>query len=261
MSIYTEEDPEAQGADAIFTSVNDFIKWVEALMNHPGVPINDKMYQGLVELRSFSSPGAKHLDPYTSPTFYTAGLEIYYYKGHAVVGHDGHDSGYASFFFFIPDLHFGAAMLGNSDGASDLFPHLAKELVHGVVDANSSKRHNMDWQSAHALALKRTESRNKPPASIPLPQETPIGKYVGNYSNSGYHQMVLEIRNDNLFINATDRSMGFTLTFEHISNQTEYVAHWSDWQEGGYDTMKASFVFEGDHVVQMDWIWRKICQA
>jgi CubicO group peptidase (beta-lactamase class C family) len=251
LSIYTPEDPEAQGADAIFTSVNDFIKWVEALMDHPGVPINDKMYRGLTEMRSFSNPGAENLDPYTSTTFYTAGLEIYYYKGYAVVGHDGHDSGYASFFFFVPDLHFGAVILGNSDGANDLAPYLAKELVYEVVGAKSSERNTMDWKLAHALVPNRTESRYEPPASTPLPQETPIGTYVGNYSNQGYHEMVVEIKDGSLFVNATERSMGFTLTFEHIANQTEYIAHLSDWQEGGDDPVKAIFVFEGDHVVKM----------
>jgi CubicO group peptidase (beta-lactamase class C family) len=251
LSIYTAEDPEAQGAGGIFTSVNDFIKWVEALMNHPGVPINDNMYRGLLEMRTFSNPGSENLDPYTSTTFYTAGLEIYYYKGYAVVDHDGHDNGWGSYFFFVPDLHFGAVILGNSDGAYPLSAYLAKELLYEVIDAKSLERNTTDWQLAHALVLNRTEGKDKPPASTPLPLETPIGTYVGKYSNQGYHEMVVEIKDGSLFVNASDRSFGFTLTFEHIANQTEFIAHLSDWQEGGDDPLKAIFVFEGDHVVKM----------
>jgi hypothetical protein len=83
-----------------------------------------------------------------------------------------------------------------------------------------------------------------------VPQETPLETYVGKYSNLGYHEMVVEIKDDPLFINAPERSMGFTITFEHTANQSVHRPL-SDWQEGGDDPLKASFVFKGDHVVKM----------
>jgi hypothetical protein len=66
--------------------------------------------------------------------FYITRLEIYYYKGYAVVGYNNYDSGYASFFFFISNLHFGTIILRNLDRANKLISYLAKELVYKVIN-------------------------------------------------------------------------------------------------------------------------------
>lgn len=63
--------------------------------------------------------------------------------------------------------------------------------------------------------------------------------------------MKVDINDDALFIDATDRSMAFTLTFEHERDQTQYMAHLSDFWEGGDDLIPAEFVFDGDRVVKM----------
>jgi len=64
--------PESQGAGSIITSANDFIKWVRALVDREH-PISDRVYRGLVRLRSFPNPNAIRLKPHTSPAMYAAG--------------------------------------------------------------------------------------------------------------------------------------------------------------------------------------------
>ena len=113
------DTPESQGAGSIVTSVNDFIKWIKALINHED-PITDELYKGLTRMRSFTNPDANWLKPHTSPVAYAAGLEVWFYRGHMVVGHDGGIVGFGSRFFFLPRLGFGVVILGNASG---VFPH------------------------------------------------------------------------------------------------------------------------------------------
>lgn len=72
--------PEGQGAGSIISSVNDYIKWVQALIHHK-LPINGPLYRGLVRLRSIVSPKGRRLRPHSSPAIYAAGMEVYYYRG------------------------------------------------------------------------------------------------------------------------------------------------------------------------------------
>jgi hypothetical protein len=83
------------------------------------------------------------------------------------------------------------------------------------------------------------------------PQETPLNAYIGKYWHPGYHALTVEIKGDKLFIDATDRSMGFTLTFDHVCEQTKYTAHLSDFLEGGDDPVQAEFRFEDGKAVKM----------
>lgn len=80
----------------------------------------------------------------------------------------------------------------------------------------------------------------------PQPQKTPLDAYTGEYWNKGYRLFTVQVKDDKLFIDATDRSMGFTLILEHICDQTKYIAHMSDFLEGGDDPLIAEFKFEGD---------------
>ncbi|KAB5525508.1 hypothetical protein GE09DRAFT_1194602 [Coniochaeta sp. 2T2.1] len=128
--VQSPDCPESQGAGSIITSVDDLIRWVKCLMYHEQ-PINSAVYHGLVRTRSFANPGAENLKPFTSPVFCAAGLEVYYYRGHMVVGHDGEIPGFSSRFIFLPDLKFGAVILGNSQGVV----HVANEICHQLVDA------------------------------------------------------------------------------------------------------------------------------
>ncbi|KAF4979799.1 hypothetical protein FZEAL_4059 [Fusarium zealandicum] len=90
--------------------------------------------------------------------------------------------------------------------------------------------------------------RRRKPSRDP---EMPLNAYIGSYWNPGYHGMEVEIKNNSLFIDATDRSPRLTLTFERESDQTKYIAHLSDYWEGGDDSLAAEFVFRGDRVVKM----------
>jgi hypothetical protein len=268
--------PEGQGAGSIITSVNDFIKWVKALLNRED-PINQKVYEGLTRMRAFVNPNATRRKRYTSPVAYAAGLDIYYYRGHMIVGHNGVTSGWGSRFFFLPDFEFGSVIVGNSEGANSVASILVRRLVDnflGVEDDttnhNTTKNKtktktpapfcsiNVRPKSKVNHAVKKNEKHHKSKenghssqSSAPQPQELSLSAYIGGYWNPGYHDLVVQIKDGVLFVDATDRSMGFTLKFEHVSNGTQYNAHLSDRLDGGDDLVKAEFVIENGRVMKL----------
>ncbi|KAH6894693.1 beta-lactamase/transpeptidase-like protein [Thelonectria olida] len=289
--IPSQDCPEGQGAGSVISSANDFIKWVKGLMNREG-PINENVYQGLLRLRSFKNPNARKLKPFTSPAFYAAGLEIYYYRGHAVVWHNGSVAGFGSRFFFLPDFSFGAVILGNSEGVGPVGAMLAQELIDEVLQVPATERSHQNQgprvregtqenlavrpkknknkkqgqpkpkvmsdkaeKGAAASAAREGMENAKPKGVVGLkdkePQEIALDAYTGVFWHAGYRGMMVEVNDGRLFIDASDRSLGFTLTFAHQSGQTKYTAHLRDLLEDGDDPVAAEFVIEDGKVVRM----------
>ncbi|KAJ4209590.1 hypothetical protein NW759_013444 [Fusarium solani] len=264
--------PEGQGAGSVISSANDLIKWIKAIVNQDG-PINENVYQGLTKERSYREPKGGKLKPHTSPTKYTAGMEVYWYRGHAVYGHNGVVSGFGSRFIFLPEFKFGAVVLGNAEGTNPVAAQLFRDLIDEVIGVAKEERVQLlDKQTVvkgrqggklkkktqgnqrnegGSIAKKPKEKQKDNRSESAQPQTRPLGQYTGYYWNAGYHGMKVEIKDDALFINATDRSMAFTLVFEHQRDQTKYIAHLSDLWEGGDDLIPAEFVFDGDKAVKM----------
>ncbi|KAJ9264739.1 hypothetical protein DTO195F2_2190 [Paecilomyces variotii] len=231
--LQTPDSPEAQGAGFIITSVNDYIRWVRAMINHEG-PITEGIYNGLVKSRIFQNPEAENLNPLTSPSVYAAGWEIFYYRGHMVVSHDGADPGFGTIHFFLPGFKFGGAIFGNSSDGGIVAAIVMRELIDEVLRVPRAER--PDWNKI--VSAENSEGKNSdeeklrqklsPGIQEPQPQKTPLDAYTGEYWNKGYRLFTVEVKDGKLFIDATDRSMGFTLTLEHICDQTKYIAHMSE---------------------------------
>ena len=277
--------PEGQGAGSIISSANDFIKWVKALLHHEE-PINDRVYQGLTKMRSIVNPNARRLKTHTTPANYTAGMEVYYYRGNMVVGHDGNIPGFSSRFIFMPDQKFGAVVMGNSTGAGSAATTIMRMLMDEVLGisfedrllqmAIGSKRkeprrsrlgqskeqsESQSVQQNHTTEMrqnrkdiKKEKGKETPPRfgqkqgeklkndSKNSPQGISPEAYVGSYWNAGYHTLTVLIKDGQLFIDATDRSMGFTITFEHFNDQAECIARLKDDVELTDSLVNAKFV-------------------
>ncbi|KAI9038708.1 alpha-amylase [Aspergillus affinis] len=276
--------PEAQGAGSVISSANDFIKWVKALMNREG-PINERVYRGLTRTRTIMDPAMRRLKPHTSPALYAAGLEVYFYRGQLMIGHLGAVAGFAGRFFFLPGLDFGAVILGNAEGTVPIGAILARKLIDTVLKVpeidhpclltprNTTSGVNTSRPRNTGKNKKATSKAEKEKHDKPQPQGFPLQAFVGTYHEPGYHQLTVEIKDERLFIDATDRSFGFTLTFEykgdgdHASEYMgdgdhaweykdrihafSYVAHLSDFLEGGDEPLEAVFICRGDKVLSL----------
>lgn len=259
ITFQTPDCPEGQGAGSIMTTSADFILWVKALLRKES-PLNERTVASLTKLRSFVNPSARRTKPFSSPPFYTAGMEVTYYRGAAQVGHDGNIPGFASRFAFLPDHDFGVVVMANANSAAPVASALIRELVDEILKVPVLERPRPQIPKAKAKkAPKKDLPIREKPAAAPEkkkrtpknPQERALEDYVGVFNNKGYHDMTVEIKDDELFIDATDRGMGFTLTFEHVKDQTEYKAHLWDALEGGDDLVDAEFVVEDGKIVKM----------
>jgi hypothetical protein len=261
-----QQCPEAQGAGSIITSANDYIKCVKALMNHDS-PFTEDMYKHIIKPRIIENPsgaGREAEDTMSSYSMYALGWSTRFYRGHMIVEHDGGISGHGSTQFFIPSQKFAAVIFGNSSGAQDLTSVLANELIDEVLEVPTTER--PDWNAR----FKRVDDRgdeNRREEQLRLEKslhpnfngtydlmETPLSAYTGEYWSKGYHTMVLEVKDGNLFISAYDRSMPFYLTFEHIYGETKFVARLHDGFDDGGDVgwpIHAEFVFTEGKVKQM----------
>lgn len=260
-SLPPQNCPEAQGAGSVISSGNDFIKWVKALLYHEG-PITEKVYNGLTTMRSIVNPHGRRLRAHTTPAIYAAGMEIYYYRGVQVIGHDGREPGFASRFAFVPALRFGVVVLGNSAGAGNAATVVIRALMDEILGVAVEERPSYNKKgSGKKKKLKdlpintKVQQPNRPEKkrnedSRP-PQTTPLEAYVGDYWNPGYRNMTVQIKDEQLFVDATDRSMGFTLTFHHVKGQTEYTAMLTDEVELTDEPVDAEFVFKDGKAIKM----------
>lgn len=259
--------PEGQGAGSVITSANDLIKWVKALVNHEG-PINDRVYQGLVRTRTFNNPDCKFLKKYTSPVAYAAGVGVYFYRGQQVVSHDGMVPGFASRILFLPEFKFGVVFLGNSIGVGAVAGVLTKELLDEVLQVSVEERPNRKPGKNAARREEHKDRRASEPQvetpsqagelqgndawpGKPLPEGIDLDVYTGKFENTGYHSMKVELRNGGLFIDAMDRSMAFTATFEHVSDGTKFIAHFRNPLYDEDDPFDAEFVLKDGKAVRL----------
>lgn len=250
--------PEGQGAGSIVTSVVDYIKWVKALMNKEG-PVDQEVYKGLVKMRTIVAPEEDDDDddakPMTSPLIYAAGLEIYHYRGHQVIGHDGGICGFGSWFFFVPTLRLGGAMFGNASEASDVGAVLSREMIDEVLGVPAADRPDWDRRQFDNLQkYEEGEEEVKKRATLSgarEPQKMPLDAYAGEYWNPGYKGMTVAVKDGKLFTDATDRSFGYTLVYEHVREQTEYIARLIPMLTDSEELIEAKFEFRNNKATRL----------
>jgi CubicO group peptidase (beta-lactamase class C family) len=121
------EAREGVGAGSIITSIEDHIKWVQALTTP----------------RTIMDDDIADLYPYCSPSLYALGLETHWYRGHQIVVHEGSVSGFGSIQLFVPSVDFGLCILGNASVMEDLGDILARELVDAALQVLLAER--PDW--------------------------------------------------------------------------------------------------------------------
>jgi hypothetical protein len=227
------DSPEGQGAGSIVTSAADYIKYVQALL-HNRHPISADMRKALIQPRIMIDTDGNDPDPFCSPELYCLGLGTYYYRGHQVVIHEGLIDGFGSSHFLLPAHGFGAVILGNADGAEQITWILARELIDAALGIPEADK--PDWAALQAEKLAKDdrntgneleELRQRLKFDQGLEEPVPaLNAFAGNYINPGYGTFIVEIRNEGLYIDATDRGFPCTFTFEHVRT-------WQDADEKG----------------------------
>ncbi|KAK9446081.1 beta-lactamase family protein [Metarhizium brunneum] len=259
LTFMTPDSPEAQGAGSVVSSVNDYIKYVKAMMNKEG-PFTEAVYRGIVKPRIIISPDDAP-KPFSSPPLYATGWEVHHYRGHMIFVHDGCISGSSTSHFFVPELKFGGAIFGNSDHACFVAEILMQEFLDELLGVAQDQR--VDWEGVvhESIPEKKMGSEEKvieeerqkrcPGIKESEPQSVPLDTYTGEYRNPGWGSLMMQIRDDRLFIDCSDRSYVFTLTFQHVCEQKKYIALYREVSQGPNQPMSAEFRFEGNVPIQL----------
>ncbi|KAL6887364.1 beta-lactamase/transpeptidase-like protein [Trichoderma longibrachiatum] len=248
----------AQGAGLIVTNVDDYIKYIQAVMNQEP-PFTEAVCEGLLRPRSIVSHADEKLLPLRSPALCAAGWEVFYYRGCKVVAHGGRTAGSSATSFFLPTLKFGAVIFGNMEIAEVAGELLMQEFLDEVLNAPQEHRFTQD-QRIQLLGRSRLHGDAFPTraalagvgASQPnLDQEIDGQKmllktYVGEYWNPGWRgiKVKVNVRTNRLLIDCSDRLRGFTLTLERFAGQTMYLAKKQYVTGETGSTMRVEFRFE-----------------
>lgn len=233
-------------------------------------PISEALYDGLVRPRIADDP------EHPQQSWYGAGLGGQFYHGTKLLAHSGSVSGFGSIIFFIPEFSFGGVIFGNSGSedayATELANFVAIALIERALDRtktlpdiNGLPSVQIQHKTSGALETKtQKESSRRLNSEQAGRQGIPWSAYTGDYCNRGYRCMTVDVIDNELFVDATDRSEAFTLTFEHVCNGTIYEAHYTDYWEGGDEEIAAEFKFSDGEASQMgimledelsDYIW------
>jgi CubicO group peptidase (beta-lactamase class C family) len=243
------KQPEAQGSGSVYSSVKDYAKWIQAMINRTS-PLPPTAYKELIKPRTIIPEDEEDRVPFHSQPMYALGWVVETYRGRQVIGHGGSDCGFESLMQYLPELGWGIVVFGNSNGAGNaawiLYGHLVDELL-GVPNSD-----RFDWDT---LARERdAKDKNAEEQHLfseqpnpSLPMSAPLPDFTGRYHNSGYHDLVPVVKDGKLQADCSDRTLGSVLIFEHVSGNA-FVAEMQDLL-GDKRRMKAEFLLdEGGHV-------------
>ena len=249
------DTPEAQGAGSIITSVNDYIKYVEAIMNKQG-PFTEQVYKGIMKERTIMGLETEKPYPLSSPRIYASGWRLHYYRGYQVVAHQGGIPGCSTTHLFMPDIKFGCVIFANAGSAGSVISILVHELIDEALKVPQEQR--LDWEDVENTRSEEEEGGNESatgnhedPLSLlpsdkadPNPQERPLLTYTGEYRHPGYGSIEVRVKNGQLFVDANDRSLAVEMTFEFLPEETKFVAYLSCPTEGICDRVPAGLRFD-----------------
>ena len=248
------DTPEGQGAGSIITSVNDYIKYVKAMM-HKQAPFTEKVYKGIMKERTIMGLETEEPYPFSSPRIYASGWRLHYYRGYQVVAHQGGIPGCGTTHLFMPDVKFGCVIFANAGNPGSIISILVHELIDEVLNVPQDQR--LDWEEFEIIRSEQEENveptaddQKDEQSLLPndtreqLPQGRPLSTYTGEYRHPGYGSIEVQVKDGQLFVDANDRSLAVEMTFEFLPKQTKFVAYLSCPTEGICDRVPAGLRFD-----------------
>lgn len=219
------EQPEGQGAGLVFSSANDYARWVRSLIKRAG-PLSLAAHKELVKPRAIIDEEEEERTPFHGQPLYALGLVEESYRGRTVIEHNGDVPGFSSAMRYLPELEWGVVIFGNSGEAHPLAEALYLHLVDELLCIPAPERIHREGQR------RAEEPRSDPdPAKSAIEPSPPLLNYAGTYRNAGYHDIRVEIKDGKLFADCSDRTFGFTLTIDHVSGD-DFVAEMRDIYNG-----------------------------
>ncbi|RKE97943.1 serine hydrolase [Ichthyenterobacterium magnum] len=193
-------------AGSINSSVNDMSKWLITWINdgkYNGKEILPEAYVKEAMSSQMVIGAALPKEDLENIHFanYGYGWMLQSYKGHYRVDHGGNINGFSANVCFFPSDDIGIVVLTNQNGSA--VTTLARNTISDrLLDVNTT-----DWVKKHADLIEKRkkaseESKNDKPESSKVENTKPSHvkqDYTGVYSNKGYGDFKVELKNDSLF--------------------------------------------------------------
>jgi CubicO group peptidase (beta-lactamase class C family) len=228
-SVAAYAQPEAQGSGCVYSSASDMAKWVRA-MAHRSAPLSAASHAALVAPRTIIRDVDDEI-PFSTKPLYALGWMGEAYRGHALVGHSGGFTGFATVMRWAPGREWGVVVCGNADSAwcvNEMVFYLLFDEVLGVPAGDK-----VDWAAYWSEAYEKGRREEVEALEALAALEVRDGgveveKMVGAYYNNGYHTLKLELRDGLLWADCADRCMPFELTFYPAGGKKMDVKmHWT----------------------------------
>ncbi|PWY88168.1 penicillin-binding protein [Aspergillus heteromorphus CBS 117.55] len=215
--------PEISGAGAIISTVEDYAKWIYALLNQSGLPLSSEGYGTLWTARAL----IPNSEPFLAPMAYALGWDRYIYQGVEIITHDGGIEGFGAEIVMIPALKFGVITMANSTYSSNYGGTcLAYELIDSKLGIAAGDR--FDWKQKYVDIVDQMDAYNADAVQIfypdlpspPLPGPTlAIEAYSGTYWHDAYGRLDLSIDGTGTKLHAdrTNCTNTCSLTFENVT--------------------------------------------
>ncbi|KAM3557135.1 hypothetical protein MY1884_004695 [Beauveria asiatica] len=288
------ECPEADGAGSIITSVSDYILWVRALLHRHAPVTEDVyagLLRGRTivdpdgaELEPHSSPGlygaGLEVDYYRGHQrvqhgggvtgFASKHLFLPAHEFGIVVAANSGEGGHAAAAVLVHELV--DEVLGvpaaertgwealvdtwEAKSAEDDDPERCEAtLMRGILESIArDKKKQRDEKEEDGKVKDQVKKDQEEDEAVPQPLTTPLETYAGTYEHPGYHQLILEIKDGKLFVDASERSFGFTGVFNHVADQRLFTLRMAESQAwGGQDltAVKAEFTLDDGKITQL----------
>jgi CubicO group peptidase (beta-lactamase class C family) len=221
--------PEAQGAGLVYSSASDMAKWVRAMVHH-SPPLSATSHDALVAPRTIIRDVEDEI-PFSTKPLYALGWMAEAYRGHALVGHSGGFTGFATVMRWAPGKAWGVVVCGNADSAWCVNEMVFYLLFDEKIGVSAGER--VDWAGYWTEAYEKGRREEAEALEALAALEVREGnvaaeKMVGEYHNAGYHTLKLELREGMLRADCADRCMPFELTFYPAGGKKMDVKmHWT----------------------------------
>ena len=192
-------------AGSINSSVNDMSKWLITWINDgkykdkeiiPESYINEALSSQMVV--GANTPDDEFPDIHFAN--YGYGWFLQSYKGHYRVEHGGNINGFSANVAFFPSDNIGIVVLTNQNGSS------VPSLVRNTISDRMLNEERSDWVGRYQERLEKGKKaqadaeENAESSNVKNTKPSHINQeYTGTYSNEGYGEFEIVLKNDSLF--------------------------------------------------------------
>jgi len=218
-------------AASINTSTEDFLKWVELMLNK-GVYRNDtifseKQYYTLTKPHTLLNAGKAESPGGTHFLTYGLGWFMKDYHGKKIIQHGGGLPGFHSKVVFVPEDSLGFVIMANQISA------LVEAMTNKILDYHLSDEKKdwaslyLDYEKKQKVSEKENEIEKGASAKKGTKPTLDLIGYIGDYEDEMYGPAKITVENDQLYLSLLPAKELFSAPLSHWQYNT-FSFHFED---------------------------------